>query len=52
MYQLVDAGRTTLTELKEVITLDEFLKLYAIWQMGRDVEAARHHEMEQEMNRK
>jgi hypothetical protein len=52
MFQLVAAGRGTMTELKEVITLDEFLKLHAIWQMEKDIEAARDYELEQEARRK
>ena len=48
MYQLVGAGRVTMTELKEVITLDEFLKLYALWRMEKDIESARADELREE----
>jgi len=51
MYQLVNAGRVSITEIKEVITLDEFLKLYALWRMEKDIEAAKAKELEEEAKR-
>jgi phosphodiesterase/alkaline phosphatase D-like protein len=39
MFQLVSAHWVTMTELKEIITLDEFLKLYAMYRMSKDIEA-------------
>jgi len=40
MYQLVAAQRVTMTELKEVITLDEFIKLGSLCRMEKDVAIA------------
>lgn len=40
MYQLVAAQRVSMTELLEVIDLDQFLKLNAIYRMEKDIEAA------------
>ena len=48
MYQLVSAKQVSMTELKEIITLDEFLKLYALYRMGKDIEAAQIEEARQE----
>ena len=33
-------------ELKEVYTLDQMLKLYALYEMGQDIERARAEELE------
>jgi hypothetical protein len=41
MYALIKSGKATMTELKEVYTLDEALKLYALIRMDGDIEAAR-----------
>lgn len=41
MYILIKARLATMTELKESYTLDEALKLYALYQMDNDVEAGR-----------
>jgi len=40
MYQLAAAGRVTMTELKEVIDLDEFIKLASLCRMEKDIAAA------------
>jgi len=40
MYQLAAAQRVSMTELKEVIDLDEFLKLAALCRMEKDIAAA------------
>jgi len=39
MYTLIKAGIVSKIELEEYYTLDEFLKLYALWQMQKDMEA-------------
>lgn len=38
MYTLIKARLATMAELKSVYTLDEALKLYALYQMEKDVE--------------
>ena len=40
MYQLVAAQRVSMTELKEVIDLDEFIKLGSLCRMEKDIAAA------------
>lgn len=39
MYELIDAGKASMMELCEYYTLSEALKLYAIMEMKRDIEA-------------
>lgn len=39
MYELIDAGKASMFELCEYYTLSEALKLYAIMEMRRDIEA-------------
>lgn len=41
MYVLIKARLASMQELKEVYTLDEALKLFALYQMDNDVEAGR-----------
>lgn len=41
LYILIKARLASMQELKEVYTLDEALKLYALYQMDNDVEAGR-----------
>ena len=38
MYALIGAKITTKWELENVYTLDEALKLYALWCMSQDIE--------------
>lgn len=45
MYMLIKARLCTMYELKNVYTLDEALKLYALWRMEQDVEAAQAREL-------
>lgn len=40
MYVLVKARLATMWELKSCYTLDEALKLYALYRMENDIEAA------------
>lgn len=41
MYVLIKARIATMSELKEIYTLDEALKLYALYEMENDIEYAR-----------
>jgi len=45
-YILVKSGIVSLTELKESYTLDEMLKLYALYSMQIDIEKGRAEELE------
>ena len=45
MYILIKARLATMTELKESYTLDEALKLYALYQMQNEVDAGHLEEM-------
>ena len=45
MYVLIKARLATMWELKTCYTLDEALKLYALYSMEKDVEAGRAKEL-------
>ena len=45
MYTLIKARLASMTELKEIYTLDEALKLYALYEMENDIEYARSKEI-------
>ena len=45
MYTLIRMKLASMEELKTCYTLDEALKLYSLWQMSQDIEAARADEM-------
>lgn len=45
-YILVKAGIASMAELKETYTLDEMLKLYALYEMQLDIEKGRADELE------
>ena len=45
MYVLIKARLATMWELKSCYTLDEALKLYALFHMEQDVEAGRAEEL-------
>lgn len=47
MYVLIKARLASMQELKEVYTLDEALKLYALYSMDLDVERAKYDEMKE-----
>lgn len=49
MYSLIKAGIATKSELDEAYTLDEALKLYALYSMDRDIERFQAEEMQAEM---
>ena len=46
MYVLIKARLASMQELKEVYTLDEALKLYALFEMERDIENGRAKDLE------
>ena len=46
MYTLIKAGLASMYELKTVYTLDEALKLYALYAMEKDIESAKMAEVE------
>lgn len=46
MYILIKARLASMFELKNVYTLDEALKLYALYEMETDVEKGRADELE------
>lgn len=48
MYLLIKAQLASMWELKNVYTLDEALKLYALYRMERDVEMGRLDDMRRE----
>lgn len=45
MYMLIKAGLASKLELETVYTLDEALKLYALFRMDKDIEMAQAEEM-------
>lgn len=45
MYVLIKAHLATMQELKSCYTLDEALKLYALFRMEQDIEAGRAKEL-------
>ena len=50
MYVLIKAQLATIWELKTCYTLDEALKLYALYRMEQDVEAGRVEDMAKEVS--
>ena len=51
MYTLVRMKLASMKELKTCYTLDEALKLYALWRMTQDIEAARAEDMKEKIKR-
>lgn len=51
MYALINAHLASMEELKSWYTLDEALKLYAIYQMNADIQRGQQHDADAEMNR-
>jgi len=45
MYVLIGMKLASKSELEDAYTLDEALKLYALWRMSQDVESGRAEEM-------
>ena len=45
MYLLIKEGLASKTELETVYTLDEALKLYALYQMDQDIERCKANEI-------
>ena len=52
MYTLIKAGLASKFELEEYYTLDEALKLYALYRMDQDIERSRSAELEERGNRR
>lgn len=46
MYVLIKSRMASMEELKTCYTLDEALKLYALYEMGMDIEKGRAEELE------
>lgn len=51
MYALINARRATMYEMKNVYTLDEMLKLWALYEMECDIERGRANDLEKKVNR-
>ena len=51
MYTLIKAQLASMQELKEYYTLDEALKLYALYMMEVDIEHSKNDEMKKEAGR-
>ena len=51
MYILIGMGLASKSELEGAYTLDEALKLYALWRMTQDVEAGQADELKAKMNK-
>lgn len=52
MYTLIKGKVASMTELKSVYTLDEALKLYALYCMDRDIEQGQIEEMNAKLKEK
>ena len=50
MYTLVSMKLASMKELKTCYTLDEALKLYALWRMAQDIEAGKGNELKEKAN--
>lgn len=52
MYTLIKEGLASKFELEEYYTLDEALKLYALYKMGQDIQAGINDEMKAKAERR
>ena len=52
MYILIGFRIASKSELEEAYTLDEALKLYALWRMNQDIEAAHAAELKNKTKRR
>jgi len=52
MYVLIGMKLASKSELEDAYTLDEALKLYALWRMSQDIEAAHADEMKTKVKRR
>jgi hypothetical protein len=52
MYILIGMKLASKSELEEAYTLDEALKLYALWRMSQDIEAAQADDLKNKINKK
>ena len=51
MYILIGMKLASKSELEDSYTLDEALKLYALWRMTQDIEAGHADELKTKMNK-
>jgi hypothetical protein len=51
MYELIGAKVATKFELTEYYSLEEALKLHALWRMTQDIEAAHAEELKKKIKR-
>jgi len=51
MYTLIGMKLASKYELETCYTLDEALKLYALWRMTQDIEAAKGQELKDKVNK-
>ena len=52
MYMLIKSQLASMLELKTVYTLDEALKLFALYQRDKDIEISQHEESKRKMEEK
>ncbi len=52
MYLLIKARMASMFELQEIYTLDQALKLFALYQMEKDIEQGRADEIAKEAKRR
>ena len=51
MYILIGMKLASKSELEDAYTLDEALKLYALWRMSQDIEAAHADDLKNKVGR-
>ena len=51
LYTLVGVRLVSIRELKTCVTLDEALKMYSLWRMTQDIEAAKAGEVKDRIGR-
>ena len=51
MYILIGMKLASKSELEDAYTLDDALKLYALWRMTQDIEAAKAEELKNSVKR-
>ena len=49
MYTLIGMKLASKSELETFYTLDEALKLYALWRMAQDIEAGKAYELKEKV---
>ena len=51
LFTLVGVKIVSIEELKTCVTLDEALKMYSLWRMTQDIEAAKAEEMKDKIGK-